>query len=86
MPTRGRGAELSWGLAGVMEHQIVASRRKGGNRGKNDEWPVSRDGWWKESGKLGRKPVAVAMDLIFGAGLEGGTPPPGVFGKECGIT
>src|SRR6266404_5055337 len=31
MPTRGRLAVLSWGLAGVMEHQIVASGREGGN-------------------------------------------------------
>jgi len=29
MPTRGRLAVLSWGLAGVMEHQIVASGREG---------------------------------------------------------
>jgi len=31
MPTRGREAVLSWGLAGVMEHQIVTFGREGGN-------------------------------------------------------
>src|SRR5258708_35333017 len=31
MPTRGREAVLSWGLEGVMEHQIVAFGREGGN-------------------------------------------------------
>src|SRR5947209_20363934 len=44
MPTRGRLAALGWGLAGVMEHQIVASGQEGGNRRKipeyNPAWKV----------------------------------------------
>ena len=35
MPTRGRLAVLGWGLVGVMEHQIVAFGREGGNRVKS---------------------------------------------------
>ena len=35
--TRGLEAVLSWGLAGVMGHQIVASGREGGNRRKSDQ-------------------------------------------------
>jgi len=36
MPTRGREAVLGWELAGVMEHQIVAFGREGGNPSGGD--------------------------------------------------
>src|SRR6266480_5055597 len=47
MPTRGRLAALGWGLAGVMEHQIVTFRREGGNRGWEETNPEKA--WVPES-------------------------------------
>src|SRR5437899_3276883 len=41
MPTRGLETVFSWGLAGVMEDQIVTFGVKGGNLWKRDPWTVA---------------------------------------------
>jgi hypothetical protein len=46
MPTRGRNAVLSWELAGVMEHQIVAFGGEGGNTMEGDSRFVIRGSTW----------------------------------------
>ena len=46
MPIRGREAVLSWGLAGVMEHQIVTFGREGGNPSGGDSRFVIRGPTW----------------------------------------
>jgi hypothetical protein len=75
---------LGWELAGVMEHQIVASGREGGNRRKCDPCPVIRDLWKRErQGRLRGGLMLVAVDFILSLGETGGAPPRVVVRKEC---
>src|SRR3989475_11414476 len=73
MPTRGRLAVLGWELAGIMEHQIVASGRGGGN----PCFPVRFVHWQGERGGtprevVGAKPGVSRADITLACKIRRG--------------
>src|SRR5437899_7585733 len=77
MPTRGLETVFSWGLAGVMEDQIVTFGVKGGNLWKRDPWTVATPA---ARPRLQRDWTRLRFLLLLdGCGWRRGTPHPRVF-------